>query len=81
MSYFADIPAGKIQYGARTDFCDAIQPAVGKTPEEITRAILATDPDSSPADYDRAVVASTTIDVNSSGRPWNFQVCTEYGWF
>ena len=27
------------------------------------------------------MVASTVIDVNSSGRPWSFQYCTEYGWY
>lgn len=35
----------------------------------------------SPTDYDRTVIASTKIDVNSSGRPWTYQYCTEYGWF
>ena len=24
---------------------------------------------------------NVTIDVNDSGRQWNYQVCTEYGWF
>ena len=36
---------------------------------------------SSPVDYDRATIADTTIDVNSSGRPWTFQYCTEFGWY
>jgi len=34
-----------------------------------------------PGDYDVRVIADTTIDVNSSARPWTFQYCSEYGWF
>ena len=45
------------------------------------KAIVAYSPDSSPADYDRSLIASTEIDVNSSGRPWTFQYCTEFGWY
>lgn len=35
----------------------------------------------STVDYDRVTVQSTVIDPNSSGRPWGWQYCTEYGWF
>jgi len=34
-----------------------------------------------PPDYDTRVLSDTTIDVNSSGRCWTYQYCTEYGWF
>ena len=34
-----------------------------------------------PPDYATAVIADTTIDVNSSARPWTYQYCTEFGWF
>lgn len=81
MSYFADIPAGAIQYGGRTDFCSFLEPYYGQGGEAYAQAILDSDPSSTPDGYDREIVASTVIDPYSSGRPWNFQVCTEYGWF
>ena len=81
MSFFADIPAGAIQYGGRTDFCSFLEPSKGQGGEAAAQAILDYDPTATPDDYDREVVQSTVIDVNSSARPWNFQVCTEYGWF
>ena len=34
-----------------------------------------------PQDYDSYGLANTTVDVNSSARPWTYQYCTEYGWF
>jgi len=49
--------------------------------EAYAQAIIDTDPGNTPDGYDREIIASTTIDVNSSGRPWTFQYCTEYGWF
>lgn len=81
MSFFADIPAGAVQYGSRTNFCDFLKPYDGQGPEAYAQAVLDYDPSSTPDDYARETVASTVIDVNSSARPWNFQVCTEYGWF
>ena len=35
----------------------------------------------SPADYDTTLLANTTIDVNSAGRQWTYQYCTEYGFY
>ena len=80
MSYFADIAAGAIQYGGRTEFCANLQPYVGQSGDKIAQAIIDSS-DDTPDGYDRNIIASTTVDPNSAGRPWNFQVCTEYGWF
>ncbi len=82
-SYFADITAGAVQYGGRTAMCNYLEPHKDESPEVIAYAIVEYGNTSGtvPDDYDRTILASTTIDVNSSGRPWSFQYCTEYGWF
>ena len=36
MSFFADIPAGAIQYGGRTDFCNFLEPSYGQGGEAYT---------------------------------------------
>ena len=83
LSYFADIVAGAVQYGNRTTLCDYLEPFKGKGAEAIASALVlygaanGTVPD----DYDRTIIASTTIDPNNAGRPWTFQYCTEFGWF
>ena len=80
--------AGAVQYGNRTDLCDYMKKVDGEgdersTDEQVAQRLVdyGNENDNSPKDYDRKTVASTKIDVNSSGRPWNYQVCTEYGWF
>lgn len=82
-SYFADITAGAVQYGGRTALCNYLEPDQDESPEVIAYAITkyGNSTGSNPDDYDRTLIANTTIDVNSSGRPWSFQYCTEYGWF
>jgi len=83
LSYYADIAAGAVQYGGRSALCDYMKPADGKSDKEVAQRLVDYGDKSgdSPTDYDRSVIASTKIDVNSSGRPWSFQYCTEYGWF
>ena len=81
LSYYADIPAGAVQYGGRTALCDYLKPHLGESDEKIADALQQYDGGSNPADYDRTIIASTVIDPMSSGRPWTFQYCTEYGWF
>jgi len=83
LSYYADIVAGAVQYGGRSALCDYMKPVEGKDPEEIAQKLVdyGNEQGESPKDYDRKTIASTKIDVNSSGRPWSFQYCTEYGWF
>mmetsp|Transcript_32688 Transcript_32688/g.43127 ORF Transcript_32688/g.43127 Transcript_32688/m.43127 type:complete len:231 (+) Transcript_32688:442-1134(+) len=83
LSYFADIVAGAVQYGGRTDLCNYMKEVEGQDDIAVAQRIVdyGNKSGDSPTDYDRNVTASTTIDVNSSGRPWSFQYCTEYGWF
>lgn len=83
LSYYADIVAGAVQYGGRSALCDTLEPVKNAEPRAIADVIVAYgDADgTSPDQYDRTVVASTTIDPYSSGRPWGFQYCTEYGWY
>ena len=83
LSYYADIPAGAIQYGNRTTLCDMLMPLQDQSSENIANALIqyGSQTGSNPVDYDRTTIASTKIDTSSSGRPWTFQYCTEYGWF
>ena len=83
LSYYADIIAGAVQYGGSKAFCEYLEPYQGQDDTAIANALVAYGNQSgdNPSDYDRSIVSSTTIDVNSSGRPWTFQYCTEYGWF
>lgn len=83
LSYLADIPAGAVQYGSRTLLCSILEPVQNAPAEVITDTLVqyGSETGSNPADYDRTTIASTKIDVYSSGRPWTFQYCTEYGWF
>lgn len=80
LSYYADIPAGAVQYGGAAGLCDMLEPIQGESQDKIADAMQQYG-GSNPADYDREIIADTTIDVNSSGRPWSFQYCTEYGWY
>ena len=64
--------------------CNTLKPLKGSTDgEAITQELVdyGATRGSNPKNYDREIVASTVIDVNSSGRPWSYQYCTEYGWF
>ena len=83
LSYYADIIAGGVQYGGAADLCAYLKPYEGDDQVTIANALVTYGADSgtSPDQYDRTILASTVIDPYSSGRPWNFQVCTEYGWF
>lgn len=83
MSYYADIVAGAVQYGNRTDICNTLLPLQDASQEVIANAIIeyGANNGTKPVDYDRKIVASVVIDPNSSGRPWSYQYCTEYGWF
>lgn len=83
MSYYADIVAGAVQYGGRTRLCNMLLPLHEANQEIIAKALVEYGAESGthPADYDREIVSSIVIDPNSSGRPWSYQYCTEYGWF
>lgn len=57
-----------------------LYPLQGQSQVNIADALIQFD-GGDPAGYDREIIASTKIDPMSSGRPWTFQYCTEYGWF
>jgi hypothetical protein len=85
MSWFSDIPAGEVQYGKRTEYCDYITSSTGGM--EYLFNLLATI---SIADGDEPIRADTnagakitldTIDFTYSSRQWGYQWCTEFGWF
>ena len=70
LSYYGDIIAGAVQYGGRSALCDSLKPLQDKGQEAVADELCKQG--GSPADYDRNIVASTVIDPQSSGRPWNY---------
>ena len=40
MSFYADIPAGSVQYGQRIEMCDFLKPMLGKPQHQIFNAIV-----------------------------------------
>ena len=85
MFYYADIFVESVQYGGRTQLCKTLESLkdAKKTQEEIVKAMIpyGAEQGVSAPDYDSLAIANTTVDVNSSARPWTYQYCTEYGWF
>ena len=84
LSYYADIVAGAVQYGNRTDLCNYLEPVKNSTNDTVIAQRIVdfgNENGNSPTDYDRTVIANTTVDPQSAGRPWTYQYCTEYGWF
>jgi len=83
MSFYADIFAGQVQYGGRTDLCDFLFPLNWGTQEDFAKAVIAYGAKNGTTveGYNSNDLANTTIDVKSAGRPWTYQYCTEFGWF
>ena len=84
MFYYADIFLESVQYGNRTKMCDLLSEHADDTQDEIVTLMTQFGTDVAnvnPPDYDTRLIADTTIDVQSSARPWTFQYCSEYGWF
>jgi len=82
-SFYADIWAGQVQYGTRVELCDFMAEQEGKSDYEVFQAVVqwgATQGDV-PSDYMRTNLSDDTIDPYNSMRQWNYQVCTEFGWF
>ena len=75
MFFYADIFLESVQYGNRTKMCDLLADNASSTQDAIVQ--LMTDfghnvAGVNPGDYDTRVIADTTVDVNSSARPWTF---------
>ena len=74
MFFYADVFASAVQYGGRIALCETLKGLEGESNEDIVEAMIAygdTEGVSAP-DYDTAMNANTTIDVNSSARPWTY---------
>ena len=83
MFFYADIFVEAVQYGGRTALCETLQGMKDDSDDAIVEAMVrygAKEGVTAP-DYDSNVIADTTVDVNSSARPWTYQYCTEYGWY
>lgn len=64
--------------------CDTLQENAKSSQDVIVSTMTSwghTVANVNPGDYDTRVIADTTIDPMSSGRPWTFQYCSEYGFF
>lgn len=63
-----------------------MQPYIGQPQHEIFKEIVASqiaagNPPEGYATGPGTQINSEVIDVNSAGRQWTYQVCTEFGWF
>jgi len=81
-NYFADLFAGKVQYGARTDMCKALNKSAFAdvwTQYNYTRDYFGKVED--PYSYSIDYLKNTTIDFNKNMRQWSYQTCTEVAYF
>ena len=83
MFYIADIFTESVQYGGREDLCNVLASLQGTDMKQQLPVLrqYGSQKGVNIADYDRANLKATTIDVNKSGRQWTWQYCTEFGWF
>lgn len=80
--YFADIFVESVQYGSRTQLCKLMSEIKDKDLSEQLHAIKSQADKSgvAPSDYCRKALKNTTI-IDSPGRPWTYQYCTEFGFW
>lgn len=80
--YFADIFVESVQYGSRTQLCKLMSEIKDKEFSQQLTAIKAQADKSgvAPSDYCRKALKNTTI-IDSPGRPWTYQYCTEFGFW
>jgi len=75
MFYYADIFLESVQYGNRTTMCSLLKDNEDASQDTIVSVMTnfgATVAGVNPGDYDTRVIAETTVDPNSSARPWTF---------
>lgn len=84
MFYYADIFVESVQYGHRTELCTMLKSHENET-DAMQYYYIIQFGDSvagvTPGDYNTNILSSPVIDTHSSGRPWTYQYCTEYGFF
>jgi len=80
--YFADIFVESVQYGSRTELCKLMTKIADKSLDDQLDAVAeqAQTAGVSPSDYCRNALTNTTI-IDSPGRPWTYQYCTEFGFY
>jgi hypothetical protein len=77
MNYMADIPAGKVQYGQRTTYCDFLATNASLSMEELFNLTVTTEEseENYPISYDTSPgskITETTIDTTYSSRQWSY---------
>jgi hypothetical protein len=70
MSFFADVPSEKVQYGKRTDLCNFVNSTMNKTFHDqlLDWKQYATKNGVYVADYALANFQNTTVDMNKNMR-------------
>lgn len=79
--FFADQFAGKVQYGARSEMCNALKNA---TYANVWYMFNVTRQYFGPADvnsYSIESLKNTTIDWSKNMRQWTYQTCAEVGYY
>ncbi|CAI2367735.1 unnamed protein product [Moneuplotes crassus] len=82
-NFLADIAAGPIQYGKRTDFCNQIS-QVDLNDQEGTIDWLVKFSEGlgiALSEYPVSYLQDTTINNNKNGRQWTYQFCSNLGYF
>lgn len=83
MQYVADTFAGDIQYGKRTSLCSIFM-SVSTIDVKSLLPVMKQYADNNGIDiatYFRDYIKDTKIDFEKNIRQWNWQVCSEFGWF
>lgn len=86
MAFYGDIAPGSVQYGQRVAMCDTMKPYLHEPQSKIFQEVVsaqvaAGNPPEGYASGPGYQANSEVIDVDYSGRAWDYQICTEYGWF
>jgi hypothetical protein len=80
MLYWSDVIVFQVQYGKRTDLCDKIK---NKTLDDQFKIIRLDALKIDPREYSSYHLKDPSY-YNGDGqvsRAWNYQVCSEFGWF
>jgi len=79
---FVDGIVESIQYGNRIALCAGLMPITDTWAQlEYLANFAAANNPLSIQDYWSGILSNTTIDMTQSGRQWNYQVCTQLGYF
>ena len=83
MSMIADVPSGFVQYGNRTDFCDAVQGMLSQPSQQQLEKYkeLADIVGVSIEGYAYTSLKNTAVSFTDIGRQWTYQYCMEFGWY